>query len=62
MQQQSTLPCRPLAEALGFLFTMFGEQDRAEHYALERAVTNRANPETAKAIHDVVDLVFGVAA
>ena len=44
------------------LFTMFGEQDRAEHYALERAVTNRANPETAKAIHDVVDLVFGVAA
>lgn len=42
------------------LFMMFSEVDRPEHYALQRAVTNRAKPETAKAIHDVVDLVFGV--
>jgi len=42
------------------LFMMFQSVERPEHYALERAVTNRANPATAKAIHDVVDMVFGV--
>lgn len=41
------------------LFMMFSQVDRPEIYSLQRAVTNRANPETAKAIHDLVDLVFG---
>ncbi len=44
------------------LFMMFSQVEKPEHYALQRAVTNRASRETAKAIHDVVDLVFGVAA
>ena len=42
------------------LFTMF-DVDRPEIFALERAVTNRASPEAAKAIHDIVDVVFGCA-
>lgn len=42
------------------LFCLFGSMDKPQHYALERAVTNRASRETAKAIHDTVDLVFGV--
>lgn len=33
--------------------------DRPQHYALQRAVTNRTSPETARAIHDIVDIVFG---
>jgi len=40
------------------LFTLF-DVPRPEHFALERAVTNRASSETAKAIHDIVDVVFG---
>ena len=43
------------------LWMLFSSTTDAHHFALKRAVTNRANPETAKAIHDVVDLVFGVA-
>lgn len=44
------------------LFTMFPNVTRPEHYALERSVTNRASPETAQAIHSIVDVVFGVPA
>lgn len=43
------------------LFCMFPKMERPEHYSLDRAVTNRSSPETAKAIHDIVDLVFGTA-
>ena len=44
------------------LFMLFTGVDEPVHYALKRVVTNRAKPETAKAIHEVVELVFGVAA
>ena len=45
------------------LFMLFQSMgDGALHFALKRVVTNRTSPETAKAIHDVVELVFGVPA
>lgn len=57
-----TLSTRSLKRwaTLFMLFQTMGDQ--ALHFALKRVVTNRTQPETAKAIHDVVELVFGVAA
>jgi len=52
-----TLSTRSLKRwaALAMMFNV----DDQWRYSLERAVTNRASKETAKAIHDIVDAVFG---